>query len=65
MKICENIEKGLVNYSLEKADKINIIKKWDNEYFVLIYIDRLRTIIMNLNNNKNLLNKIKEKNKST
>jgi len=61
MKICENIEKGLVNYSLEKADKINIVKKWDNEYFVLIYIDRLRTIIMNLNNNKNLLNKIKEK----
>jgi transcription elongation factor S-II len=58
IKICKNIEKGLVNYSIKKANEINIVKKWDNEYFVLIYIDRLRTIMMNLENNEELLNSI-------
>ena len=37
IKICKNIEKGLINYSIKKANEINIVKKWDNEYFVLIY----------------------------
>jgi transcription elongation factor S-II len=58
IKICKNIEKGIVNYSIKKANEINIVKKWDNEYFVLIYIDRLRTIMMNLENNEELLNSI-------
>ena len=58
IKICKNLEKGLVNYSIMKANEINIVKKWDNEYFVLIYIDRLRTIMMNLENNDELLNSI-------
>tara|TARA_B100000902_G_C27201725_1_gene859405 strand:+ start:137 stop:646 length:510 start_codon:yes stop_codon:yes gene_type:complete len=60
IKICKNLEKGLVNYSIEKANEINIVKKWDNEYFVLIYIDRLRTLMMNLEN-KNLLDIINSK----
>lgn len=58
MKICTNLEKGLVNYSIKKANEINIIKKWDNEYFVLLYIDRLRTVMMNLENNKELLDMV-------
>ena len=57
-KVCKNLEKGLVNYSIMKANEINIVKKWDNEYFVLIYIDRLRTIMMNLEDNDELLNSI-------
>ena len=42
--ICSNLEKGIFNYTLEHADKLNVVKKWDNNYFVKIYLDRLRTI---------------------
>ena len=46
--VCSNLEKGIFNYSLEHADKLNIVKKWDNSYFVTIYLGRLRTIYNNL-----------------
>ena len=47
-KISVNLEKGIYNYSLEHADKLNVVKKWDNNYFVKIYLDRVRTIYINL-----------------
>jgi len=43
-----NLEKGIFNYSLKEADQRKIIKKWDNPYFVQIYLDRLRSIMTNL-----------------
>jgi len=46
-----NLEKGIFNYSLKEADTKKIVKKWDNKYFVQIYIDRLRSIYKNLNEN--------------
>jgi transcription elongation factor S-II len=46
--ICSNLEKGIFNYSLEHAAKLNVVKKWDNNYFVKIYLDRLRSIYINL-----------------
>tara|TARA_R110002073_G_scaffold1968_4_gene13817 strand:+ start:2526 stop:3035 length:510 start_codon:yes stop_codon:yes gene_type:complete len=48
--ICSNLEKGIFNYTLEHAGKLNVVKKWDNNYFVKIYLDRLRTIYNNLKN---------------
>ena len=45
-----NLEKGIFNYSLKESDTKKIVKKWDNKYFVQIYIDRLRSIYKNLNN---------------
>ena len=47
-KLANNLEKGIFNYSLKHAEKINVVKKWDNSYFVKIYINRLRTITINL-----------------
>ena len=47
-KISVNLEKGIYNYSLEHATKLNVVKKWDNSYFVKIYLDRVRTIYINL-----------------
>ena len=44
-----NLEKGIFNYALKEADQRKIIKKWDNAYFVQIYLDRLRSIMKNLN----------------
>jgi len=47
-KHSNNLEKGIFNYSLKEADQKKILKKWDNSYFVQIYLDRLRSIITNL-----------------
>ena len=56
-KMSSNLEKGIFNYSLEHADKLNVVKKWDNNYFIRIYLDRVRTIHNNLKDNsvKNLI----------
>tara|TARA_B100001059_G_scaffold195190_1_gene199613 strand:- start:199 stop:711 length:513 start_codon:yes stop_codon:yes gene_type:complete len=52
-----NLEKGIYNYSIDHANKLNVVKKWDNIYFVKIYLDRVRTIRINLKNDnvKNLI----------
>ena len=50
--VSSNLEKGIFNYSLEHADKLNVVKKWDNSYFVKIYLDRLRTIYINLKDDR-------------
>jgi transcription elongation factor S-II len=44
-----NLEKGIFNYALKEADQRKVIKKWDNKQFIQIYVDRLRSIISNLN----------------
>jgi transcription elongation factor S-II len=43
-----NLEKGIFNYTLKEADRHKIVKKWDNKYFVQIYLNHLRSIILNL-----------------
>ena len=45
-----NLERGIYNYTLHESDTKNIVKKWDNGYFVQIYADRLRTVCINLSN---------------
>ena len=60
-KISSNLEKGVLNYSINVSNNKNIVKKWDNGYFVIIYTERLRTVLFNLKNNKELLNRIKNK----
>jgi len=47
-----NLEKGIFNYSLKEADNRKVVKKWDNHYFIQIYVDRLRSIYFNLQNPK-------------
>jgi DNA-directed RNA polymerase subunit M/transcription elongation factor TFIIS len=44
-----NLEKGIFNYTLKECERHKIVKKWDNKYFVQIYLDHLRSIIKNLN----------------
>ena len=50
-KHSSNLEKGIFNYALKEADQRKIVKKWDNKHFVQIYLDRLRSIYTNLNDN--------------
>jgi transcription elongation factor S-II len=48
--ICLNLERGIYNYCIQEATARNIVKKWENGYFVHIYLDRLRSIYINLKN---------------
>ena len=43
-----NLERGIFNYSIRDSDLKNVVKKWENPYFVQIYIDRFRTIWRNI-----------------
>ena len=59
-----NLEKGIFNYTIQVAKQKNIVRKWDNDTFVLIYTDKFRSILFNLNakstvQNKELLKKLK------
>ena len=45
-----NIERGIYNYSLTKAEYYKIPKKWNNEQFVLLYIDKFKMIYCNIQN---------------
>jgi transcription elongation factor S-II len=47
-KNSSNLEKGIFNYTIKEADQRKIVKKWDNKHFVQIYIDRLRSVVLNL-----------------
>lgn len=44
-----NIEVGIYNYSLEEAQGRNIVKRWDNPHFVMIYERKLVSIMKNIN----------------
>ena len=46
----ENMEKGIYNYSLRIADEKFIVKKWENPYFAELYINKFRTVYINLKN---------------
>lgn len=43
-----NLEKGIFNYTLKEADRLKVVKKWDNKFFVQIYLSHLKSIISNL-----------------
>jgi transcription elongation factor S-II len=43
-----NLEKGIFNYTIIESTRQKLIKKWENPYFVQLYLDRLRSIYINL-----------------
>ena len=51
-KHATNLEKGIYNWTLKEATNKKVVKKWDNPFFVQIYIDHLRSIYINLKNEK-------------
>jgi transcription elongation factor S-II len=55
-----NLEKGVYNYAIKEANNRKIIKKWENPHFVQLYVDRLRSIYVNLKN-PDLLSQVKNK----
>jgi len=55
-----NLEKGIFNYAIKEANSHKIVKKWENSAFSQLYVDRLRSIYINLKNDE-LLQSIKQK----
>ena len=45
-----NLEKGVYNYAIKEATSKKILKKWENPYFAQLYLDRLRSVYMNIKN---------------
>jgi len=55
-----NIEKAIYNYAIKEANTKKIVKKWDNPQFLHLYMDRLRTIYINMKNVPMLLTQLQQ-----
>lgn len=55
-----NLEKGVFNYAIKESNTRKIVKKWENPAFSQLYLDRLRSIYINLKND-DLIQQIKNK----
>lgn len=58
-KIATNLEKAIYNYTIKEANQKKIIKKWENPHFTRIYLDRLKSIYLNLKGNLNWVDQLK------
>lgn len=47
--VAKNIEVGIYNYALEEAERRNVVKRWDNPYFVMLYERKLVSLLNNIN----------------
>ncbi len=64
-KITTEVEKGIYNYSIDKAKEINVKPLWKNKHFSNIYTNKAISIWVNLNkesyvNNKRLIDRLIE-----
>ena len=64
-KISANLEKGIYNYTIKTSKDRNVVRKWENHFFAIIYIDKFRSIYDNLNKkgmvqNTDLLKRLKK-----
>jgi DNA-directed RNA polymerase subunit M/transcription elongation factor TFIIS len=41
---CRNMERSIFNYSIDKGDEYKLIKRWDNPFFVQIYLDKFKMV---------------------
>ena len=44
-----NLEKGIFNWTIKECTNRKVVKKWENQYFVQIYLDKLKCVYFNLN----------------
>ena len=56
-KISLNLEIGIYNFAIKTAKQKNIIRNWNNSTFIMIYVDKLKSIMLNLNSNSSVKNK--------
>jgi len=46
--ISSNIEKGVYNWTIRQSREKYIVRKWDNKYFVSIYLTQLKSVMENI-----------------
>ena len=46
--ISDNIEKGIYNFVIRQSNEKNILKKWDNPRFRILYVNKSRSVYSNL-----------------
>ena len=44
-----NLQIGIYNYTIKESSNRKVIRKWNNPQFVQLYVDRVRSIYLNLN----------------
>ena len=54
----ENMEKSIYNYCVRDAGARNIVKKWDTPFFVQLYLDKLRSIYINIKQSSEFKDKL-------
>jgi len=59
--ITEQMEKSIYEYATNECKSRNYVVNWNNQYFVNIYIDRLRSVSINMKNSENIKNLLIEK----
>ena len=47
-KYATNLEKGIHNWAIKESVFRKVVKKWDNPFFVQLYLDHLRTVYVNI-----------------
>ena len=55
--ISATLEKAIYNWSIQHAKKKMIVRKWDNQPFVQIYLDHVHSIYLNINPKSYIANK--------
>ncbi len=48
--IAQNVEKSIFNFAINEAKMKKLVRKWESKEFASLYIDRLRSIYINLKN---------------
>lgn len=48
-----NVEKGIFNYAIREATQRRIVRKWDNKFFVMLYVDKFKSLWLNMRNKDN------------
>jgi transcription elongation factor S-II len=43
-----NMERGIFNLTLKEADQLRVLKKWEHPQFVMLYLNKLRSVYLNL-----------------
>lgn len=65
-EICEDIEKSIFNWCIDYSSENNHIRSWNNKIFKSIYMNKARSVLVNLDpnsyiGNKTLLKRLKNK----
>jgi len=52
--LIQNVEIGVFNYTIRKAKMRKVVRTWQNPRFVQLYLDRFRSVFINLKYNADL-----------